>query len=115
LVADVNGDGCAVPLAWDGRVLVARFRPTEAQPRSFRLGRSGDILLFGDWNCDGAETPALYRPTEGTVRYVDSFALRVGDRRHADRVVGGLPRRGRARVVRGRGRCDTVGVVRSAR
>jgi hypothetical protein len=31
----------------------------------YRLGEPGDLLLVGDWDCDGAPTPALYRPGDG--------------------------------------------------
>jgi hypothetical protein len=34
---------------------------------SFQVGGSGDWLSVGDWDCDGDETPALYRPDTGEV------------------------------------------------
>ena len=35
--------------------------------RRYALGRTGDIVVVGDWNCDGSPTPALLRPTTGAV------------------------------------------------
>ncbi len=29
------------------------------------FGRTSDIPLMGDWNCDGVDTPGLYRPSRG--------------------------------------------------
>lgn len=33
----------------------------------YRVGEPGDVLLEGDWDCDGRPTPALYRPATGEV------------------------------------------------
>lgn len=35
--------------------------------RRYTLGRSGDIIVTGDWSCDGTPTPALLRPETGEV------------------------------------------------
>lgn len=66
LLADIEGQGCTVPVAWDGEQL--------AVPRSdggidrYDLGAlPDDVLVFGDWTCDGRESPALYRPSDGQV------------------------------------------------
>ena len=34
---------------------------------SFFFGNPGDTPVFGDWNCDGVETPGLYRQSDGFV------------------------------------------------
>lgn len=107
---DLHGDGCPVPVAWDGRVLTARFAPHDRSPRYYEVGLRGDVLLFGDWNCDGAQSPALYRPALGQVLYVNSFAGRIGDRTYADRISRGLLRNGSARVVQAPDGCETVRV-----
>lgn len=31
----------------------------------YRMGAPADLLLVGDWDCDGVSTPALYRPSDG--------------------------------------------------
>jgi eukaryotic-like serine/threonine-protein kinase len=63
--ADVDGQGCSVPAAWDGRVLEVAI---DGDLQRFDLPGDGqDMLLFGDFSCDGRETPALYRPSSGEV------------------------------------------------
>lgn len=80
---DVDGDGCVDLVRWDGH----RLAVTDATAtRSYRLGRPGDQVLFGDWDGDGAATPALYRPATGEVLYVDRFPAEVGDRETAVRI-----------------------------
>jgi hypothetical protein len=32
----------------------------------YLLGEPGDVLVVGDWDCDGTVTPALYRPSDGS-------------------------------------------------
>jgi glucose/arabinose dehydrogenase len=32
---------------------------------SFYYGNPGDVPLMGDWDCDGVDTPAMYRPSTG--------------------------------------------------
>lgn len=63
--ADIDGRGCSVPAAWDGEVLEVAI---DGELQRFDLPGDGqDTLLFGDFNCDGRETPALYRSTSGEV------------------------------------------------
>jgi hypothetical protein len=72
-LADVEGRGCRVPVVWDGHELhvpvedgtVARY-DLEAAP--------GDVLLLGDWSCDGHDSPALYRPEDGQLFVFEAFA-----------------------------------------
>ncbi len=109
---DVNGDGCPVPAAWDGRVLALRFEPRERHPRYYEIGSPSDVLLFGDWDCDRAETPALYRPREGKVIYVNTFGRQVGDKTYAERITDNLPERGSPRVEKGGDGCEVVHIVR---
>ena len=33
----------------------------------FRIGRAGDEVLVGDWDCDGRATPAALRPSTGEI------------------------------------------------
>lgn len=37
------------------------------QGRLYAIGQAGDIVVTGDWDCDGTPTPALLRPTTGEV------------------------------------------------
>ncbi|MCU1351195.1 MAG: serine/threonine protein kinase, partial [Acidimicrobiales bacterium] len=114
LVADLDGDGCPDAARWDGRVLVARTAGPRAAPRRYEIGRPGDQLVLGDWNCDGTATPALYRSSDGSVLTVDEFARRVGDRvyaSHTERRAGG----GRAVAVARPGCGDLVRILPRAR
>ena len=35
--------------------------------RRYAVGRAGDIVVTGDWDCDGTSTPAVLRPATGEV------------------------------------------------
>lgn len=53
----------------------------EVDGRRYRVGRAGDEVLVGDWDCDGTATPALLRPATGEVfvfpRWVERAELAV--------------------------------------
>jgi hypothetical protein len=38
-----------------------------AAGQRWALGQSGDLVAIGDWDCDGQPTPALLRPSTGSV------------------------------------------------
>jgi len=74
---DVDGEGCAVagvyqpqalPSGTTGMVLTIPIDGTEKQ---IGLGEPGDQVVLGDWDCDGVDTPALYRRAAGEVQYFD--------------------------------------------
>lgn len=76
---------------------------------SFRFGRPGDVPLVGDWDGDGIDTPAVYRPADGY--------LLVRDRNDGFPVATGYRMRVGAPVVAdgdGDGR-DTVSIVADGR
>ncbi|MBI2710817.1 MAG: serine/threonine protein kinase [Actinobacteria bacterium] len=124
LRADLRGDGCPVPVVWTGTEMDLSLTPGDRAPRRFdvrrfltrwRSDRLGGQLVFGDWNCDGVESPALYDPGSGAVYYfaripLDDRTGAIGTERE-DRT--GL-RRGEARVSRRNGGCDEVVVARTA-
>jgi len=63
--ADIDGLGCSVPAAWDRQTLEVAV---DGELHRFELpGDDQDTLLFGDFSCDGRETPALYRRSSGEV------------------------------------------------
>jgi hypothetical protein len=47
----------------------------------FEVGRSGDIVRVGDWDCDGSPSPAVLRPTSGEVFVFEEWAEDDGVRR----------------------------------
>jgi hypothetical protein len=55
---------------------------TVAAPRTeatFYFGNPGDVSFFGDWNCDGVDTPGLYRQSDGYVYLRNSNSQGVAD------------------------------------
>lgn len=59
----IPGDRLAGPCAVQrGELLVA---DVGGRQRTYRIGRPGDVLVVGDWDCDGIGTPGLYRPATG--------------------------------------------------
>jgi hypothetical protein len=69
LVADALGTAC-LRMSWADGTLTIGGSPS----RRFVLGQSGDELLIGDWGCQGASTPAVYRPVTGQVFEWDRWA-----------------------------------------
>ena len=43
------------------------LRDDSGQVTGFFYGNPGDVPFVGDWNCDGIDTPGLYRQTDGFV------------------------------------------------
>ena len=41
--------------------------------RRYSVGRAGDIVVLGDWNCDDVTTPAVLRPETGEVARFDEW------------------------------------------
>ena len=66
--ADIDGDGCPSAVTWS-----AHENVLEVDGKRYQLGHPGDTVLLGDWDCNGRDTPALYRPG-GTVYFFDAWA-----------------------------------------
>jgi eukaryotic-like serine/threonine-protein kinase len=90
LVADVEGRGCTVPVTWDGRQLTVPLEDGSVE-RYDLAAASDDVLLLGDWSCDGRATPALYRPEDGQLFVFDEFSEDATVRGERSGVVGGTP------------------------
>lgn len=124
LEADFRGDGCVVPVVWDGAVAQFRLSPADATPRRYDFKKllgaapvrqEGGRLLIGDWDCDGVDSPALYNPATGIVHYFGAIPLMVGAELAADREERTGIEDGRAQLKAGVGdQCDEVVVGRSA-
>jgi hypothetical protein len=106
LRADLDGDGCPDDAAYAGGVLSVVF---DGAIRRYAIGRAGDTLLLGDWDCDGRATPALYRPSSGAVVYFDGWDTTGEGLAPAAQGQGRID--GRA-SVRHDGHCDEVTVGR---
>ena len=45
----------------------------EHDGRRYALGSPGDVVLIGDWDCDGVDAPAVHRPATGQVWRFDEW------------------------------------------
>lgn len=74
---DTSGTGCITTGNYaqegDKMVLSIRVLPTDAQASRYGIGRPGDAVLLGDWNCDGVDTIAIHRISTGEVIYFDQW------------------------------------------
>jgi len=75
---------------------------------SFYFGDPGDLPLLGDWDCDGTDTPGLYRQADGYVYLRNSNTQGIADVRFFFGDPGDIPLAG---DFNGSG-CDTVSVYR---
>ena len=50
---------------FDGRI--------EHAGRRYAVGAPGDVVLLGDWDCDGTASPAVHRPATGQVWRFDAW------------------------------------------
>ncbi len=77
---DVDGDRCGDDVRIEDDVVVVA-------DRRYRVGRPGDVVAVGDWDCDGTATAAVLQPSTGTVHVfstwatdgVDASASELGD------------------------------------
>jgi hypothetical protein len=110
LEADTDGDGCAEAGYWYEEThgnpsLVVVVEVTDGAPATaFGVGQSGDLPFFGDWDCDGDDTLALYRPATGEIYRFDIWPESGALERAAET---GHPRRASPEVVAD-GECDRL-------
>jgi hypothetical protein len=111
----------AVTAVLDGPVLVAEgvglvdpsqgrwwLRGGDGSVSSFFFGNPGDFPIFGDWDCDGVDTPGMYRQSDGYVYLRNSNSQGVADVRFFFGDPGDVPLAG---DFDGDG-CDTVSIYR---
>lgn len=67
LVGDVDGNGCDDLVPTDGNVVTY-------EGRRYEVGVAGDVVVLGDWDCDGDATPGVIRPTTGEAHLFDGWA-----------------------------------------
>jgi hypothetical protein len=78
------------------------------QIASFFYGSPGDLPFMGDWDCDGVETPGLYRQSDGFVYLRNSNSQGFADVSYYFGIAGDIPVAG---DFDGDG-CDTVSIYR---
>lgn len=94
----------------DASRVVAGSQPVvEHGGHRYGLGRGGDVALVGDWDCDGAPTPALYRPSTGEAFVFGAWATAGNPTRAVS--TGRHRRGGVASVAKGPNGCDRLSVV----
>lgn len=96
-VADVDGDGCARAVTVEGTTVAT-------EDGRFQVGEEGDLVVVGDWDCDGSATPVLVRPSSGDVFVFDRWATTEPLTVEATRSVGEVTE---ARAQRQQG-CDRL-------
>lgn len=105
----------AAPAA--ARDTVGAFDPTNAMwhirmedgtTRDFEFGNPGDRPLMGDWNCDGVDTPGLYRQRDGYVYLRNANSTGTADISYFFGDPGDVPIAGDF----DRNGCDTVSLYR---
>lgn len=84
--------------------------PLGGESTGFLFGNPGDIPFVGDWDCDGDETPGLYRQADGFVYLRNSNAQGVADIRFFFGNPGDVPLAGDFN----NDSCDSVGIYRPA-
>lgn len=106
ILGDTRGLGCGLPVRRDGdRLLVPD--PEGGPDRVYRLETDDEVFL-GDWDCDGIDTLAVYRPSEGVVSTFSAFPQDVGEKVVSSETT--VPRGGVARHVVVDG-CDELQVL----
>jgi hypothetical protein len=45
----------------------------------FMFGLPGEVPMLGDWDCDGLDTPGMFRPTDGYAYMRNNIAIGYGD------------------------------------
>ena len=85
-----------------------RLRGAAGGEVGFFFGNPGDVPVVGDWDCDGVETPGMYRQSDGFVYLRNSNTQGVADIRFFFGNPGDVPIVG---DFNGDG-CDTVSIYR---
>jgi hypothetical protein len=82
-IVSFGSDGCPDHVLRDPPLI-------ELDGTRYSVGRAGDRVALGDWDCDGVGTPALLRPDTGEVFVFDRWAERSAevDARAITRVPG---------------------------
>ena len=75
---------------------------------TFYYGNPGDVPFTGDWDCDGDDTPGLYRQSDGFVYLRNSNTQGIADIRFFFGNPGDIPMAGDF----DNDDCDTVGIYR---
>lgn len=106
----IDGSRCPAGMSFSGGVVTLT---AAGNRRRLAVGRPGDVPLVGDFNCDGGETLALYRPESGQV-FVFPGWPEPGAEVTSGPAVSSHPPHGHPRLVRGQHGCAAVTVGETA-
>ena len=115
---DPEGDGCPTVGVYRAEAVAGSERMVlsiriDGDRQRIAIGQPGDQLVLGDWNCDGVDTPGLYRTGAGDVQYFDAWPRVEQQRYQPDRTEPAGPG-GSASLAEGDGdRCDRIEVASS--
>jgi hypothetical protein len=109
LAIDTDQDTDRVGLV-DPATGIWHLRGVGGTTNSFFYGNPGDYPMAGDWNCDGVDTPGLYRQSDGFVYLRNSNSQGVANIRFFFGNPGDIPLAG---DFDGDG-CDTVSIYRAS-
>jgi hypothetical protein len=84
------------------------LRNRDGLVKTFFFGNPGDFPIMGDWNCDGIDTPGMYRQSDGFVYLRNDNTQGIADIRFFFGDPGDVPLAG---DFNGDG-CDTVSIYR---
>ena len=116
LLAAVNMDSGPAWQPWHGEPVglvdpgsgLWRVRTSRGGVITFYFGNPGDYPFVGDWDCDGDETPGLYRQSDGFAYLRNTNSFGVADVNFFFGLPGDIPIAG---DFDGDG-CDTLGIYR---
>lgn len=120
VAGDPDGSGCRAYGVYQLRSLTSGGQrmiltiDVAGERKHIGLGAPGDQLVLGDWDCDGRDTPGLYRAAAGKVQYFDLWPRVDSQEYQPDRTddaeVGGTAALD-AGTGRGGRRCDRITVT----
>lgn len=87
---DPEGDGCPTVGVYQRETVGGTERMVlsiriDGDQQRIAIGEPGDQLVLGDWDCDGVDTPGLYRAAAGDVQYFDTWPQVEQQRYQPDR------------------------------
>jgi len=82
--------------------------PGSGATTSFYFGNPGDYPIMGDWDCDGIDTPGLYRQSDGFVYLRNTNTQGIANIRFFFGIPGDIPLAGDFN----KDGCDTVSIYR---
>lgn len=68
--------------AYDPDTAMWHLRLGDGTTKTFEFGNPGDVPFIGDWDCNGIDSPGLYRQSDGFVYLRNSNSAGIADIRY---------------------------------